>query len=64
MIESPKSGLLLLGSCIAAIAAIGSIFELTSGKPDLGNLVTGIILATSIPLAGFFFYAAVRNANS
>lgn len=64
MIDSPKSGLLLLGSCVAAIAAVGSIFELSSGDPELGSLVTGIILAASIPLAGFFFYAAVRNANA
>ncbi|HEY9871869.1 MAG TPA: hypothetical protein V6D12_00415 [Candidatus Obscuribacterales bacterium] len=64
MIDSPKSGLLLLGSCVAAIAAVGSIFELSSGDPELGSLVTGIILAASIPLSGFFFYAAVRNANA
>jgi hypothetical protein len=63
MIDSPKSGFLLFGSCVAAIAAVGSIFELTSGNPDLGNVVTGIILAASIPLSGFCFYAAVRNAN-
>jgi hypothetical protein len=64
MIDSPKSGFLLLGSCVAAIAAVGSIFELSSGDPELGSLVTGIILAASIPLSGFFFYAAVRNANA
>jgi hypothetical protein len=64
MIDSPKSGLLLLGSCVAAIAAVGSVFELTSGNPDLGTLATGTILSASIPLSGFFFYAAVRNANA
>lgn len=63
MIDSPKSGLLLFGSCVAAIAAVGSVFELSSGEPDLGNLATGIILAASIPLSVFCFYAAVRNAN-
>nr|WP_199291943.1 MULTISPECIES: hypothetical protein [unclassified Coleofasciculus] len=61
---TPKSGVFLLGSCVAAIAAVGSIFELASGNPDLGNLPTGIILAASIPLVGFLFYAAVREANS
>jgi len=64
MIESPKVGLLLLGSCVAAIAAVGSIFELSSGEPQLGSLVTGIILAASIPLTGFLFYAAVQDANA
>jgi len=46
---TPKSGLLYWGSC-AAIAAVGSIFELASGEPDLGSLATSIILAISIPL--------------
>jgi hypothetical protein len=64
MIESPKVGLFLLGSCVAAIAAVGSIFELSSGEPQLGSLVTEIILAASIPLTGLFFYAAVQNANA
>jgi hypothetical protein len=61
---TPKSGVLLLGSCITAIAAVGSIFELSSGNPDLGNLLTGIILALSIPLTGLLFYAAVRVARA
>ena len=61
---TPKSGLFLGGSCIAAIAAVGSVFELASGEPDLGNLTTSIILAVSIPLGGLLFFAAVRNANT
>lgn len=61
---TPKSGLFLGGSCIAAIAAVGSIFELSSGNPDLGGLTTGIILAISAPLTGLFFIAAVRDANN
>jgi hypothetical protein len=61
---TPKSGLLLGGSCVAAIAAVGSIFELASGEPDLGNLATSIILTISIPLGGFLFFAAVRDANA
>ena len=61
---TPKRGLLLLSSCVAAIAAGGSIFELSSGNPQLGTLVTGIILTASVPLTGLFFYAAVRDARA
>jgi hypothetical protein len=61
---TPKSGVLLAGSCIAAIAAVGSIFELSSGTPQLGGLVTGIILALAIPLTGILFYAAVQDARA
>ncbi|KAB8332869.1 hypothetical protein SD80_013305 [Scytonema tolypothrichoides VB-61278] len=61
---TPKSGLFLGGSCITAIAAVGSIFELSSGQPDLGTEITAIILAISIPLTGLFFVAAVRDARA
>ncbi|MGK7917884.1 MAG: hypothetical protein AB4038_20480 [Prochloraceae cyanobacterium] len=61
---TPKSGVFLMGSCITAIAAVGSVFELSSGNPDLGNLLTGIILVASIPLAGLFFWAAVADARA
>jgi hypothetical protein len=64
MIMTLKSSLLLGGSCVAAIAAVGSIFELASGRPNFGGLATSIILAISIPLGGFFFYAAVRDTNA
>jgi hypothetical protein len=64
MAGTPKSSLFLALSCIAAIAAVGSIFELSSGEAQLGNLVTGIILCLSVPLTGFFFYAAVRDARA
>ena len=37
MAGTPKSGLLLALSCITAIAAVGSIFELSSGDAQLGN---------------------------
>ena len=63
-VMTPKSGLFLGGSCVAAIAAVGSIFELASGKPEFGSLATSIILAVSIPLGGFLFFAAVRDANA
>ncbi len=60
---TPKSGLFLGGCCITAIASVGSIFELASGDPDLGNLTTSIILAIGVPLTVLFFLAAVRDAN-
>ena len=61
---TPKSGVLLLGSCITGIAAVGSVFELSSGTPELGSLTTGIILAVSIPLTGLFFWAAVQDTRA
>ncbi|MGF1520752.1 MAG: hypothetical protein ACFBSF_00345 [Leptolyngbyaceae cyanobacterium] len=61
---TPKSGLFLLGSCVAAIAAVGSIFELSSGQPDWGTAPTAVVLALSIPMVGVFFYAAVRDARA
>ncbi|MBS0014972.1 MAG: hypothetical protein KFF72_01155 [Arthrospira sp. SH-MAG29] len=64
MVGTPKSGLLLAGSCITAIAAVGSIFELSSGEPELGGLITGVILALSIPLSVVLFWAAVQDARA
>lgn len=61
---TPKSGLFLGGSCVAAIAAVGSIFELASGQPELGSLTTAIILVISAPLGAVLFFAAVRTANA
>lgn len=61
---TPKSGLLLACSCVTAIAAVGSVFELSSGAPDLGTMTTRLILALSIPLSGFCFYAAVQDAKA
>lgn len=61
---TPKSSVFLGGSCVAAIAAVGSIFELSSGTPQLGTLLTSIILALSIPAVGLLFYAAVRDAKA
>ena len=63
MYLTPKSGLFLAGSCVSAIAAVGSIFEISYGQPDLGFQVTTIILILSIPLTGLFFFAAVRDAR-
>jgi hypothetical protein len=64
MYMTPKSGLFLAGACITAIAAVGSVFELSSGQPEYGNQITGIILALSIPLTGLFFVAAVKDARA
>jgi hypothetical protein len=61
---TPKSGVFLGGSCVAAIAAVGSVFELSSGDPQLGGILTGVILAASVPLAAIFFYAAVLDARA
>ncbi len=64
MYLTPKSGLFLGGSCVSAIAAVGSIFELSYGQPDLGVQLTAIILGLSIPLTGLFFFAAVKDARA
>ncbi|MCU0523925.1 MAG: hypothetical protein MUF72_03770 [Elainella sp. Prado103] len=61
---TPKSGVFLAGSCVAAIAAVGSMFELSSGQPQLGSLVTTVILILAIPLTGILFYAAVQDARA
>jgi len=61
---TPKSGVLLAGSCVAAIAAVGCIFELSSGQPDLGNVTTSVILAASVPLGILLFIAAVQDARA
>ncbi|HEY9863747.1 MAG TPA: hypothetical protein V6D21_06160 [Candidatus Obscuribacterales bacterium] len=63
MVGTPKSMVLLLGSCVAAIAAVGSVFELSSGDPQLGGLTTSVILALSIPFGIFLFFAAVKDAQ-
>ncbi|NCR38432.1 MAG: hypothetical protein GPJ21_00450 [Microcystis aeruginosa W13-11] len=61
---TPKSGVLLLLSCIAAIASVGCVFEISSGEPDLGNTTTGLILAASIPLTALLFWAAVKDTRA
>ncbi len=50
--------------CVLTIAAVGSIFELSSGMPKYGTPVTGTILALSVPLAIWAFFAAVRDARA
>ena len=60
---TPKSGLFLAGTCITAIAGVGSVFELASGEPDLGVLPTSIVLALSIPITVIFFMVAVKDTR-
>ena len=61
---TPKSMLFLGLSCIAAIAAVGSVFELTSGTPELGSTATTIILALSLPAAALSFLGAIKFADT
>jgi hypothetical protein len=60
---TPITGFCLLGASISAIAAVGSVFELSSGTPELGMAVTGSILAAAIPLTVIFFMTAVKNSR-
>lgn len=59
-----KSGVFLALCCLSAIAAVGSVFELSSGNPDLGNMTTGLILAASIPITIILFVAAVQDTKA
>lgn len=61
---TPKSGVCLVLCCITAIAGVGSAFELSSGNPELGSMVTGLILAVSIPLTGILFWIAVQDTKA
>ena len=61
---TPKSGVCLLLCCITAIAGVGSVFELSSGNPDLGSTITGLILAASIPLTAILFWIAVQDTKA
>ncbi|MBD2161163.1 MAG: hypothetical protein VKL01_08810 [Limnothrix sp.] len=60
---TPKSGLFLAIACVAAIAAVGCVFELTSGEPELGTVTTGTILGLSIPVTIASFFGAIKNAQ-
>ncbi|MEO1131932.1 MAG: hypothetical protein AAFX40_04410 [Cyanobacteria bacterium J06639_1] len=60
---SVKSNLLLGASCIAAIAAVGCVFELAYGQPQYGTTATIAILVASAPATIGFFFAAVKEAK-
>lgn len=61
---TPKSGALLGVACLTAIAAVGSMFELSSGDPDWGKAPTAVILALSIPTGILSFIEAVKDARA
>lgn len=61
---TPKSGALLGVACLTAIAAVGSMFELSSGDPDWGTAPTAVILALSIPTGILSFIEAVKDARA
>lgn len=61
---TPKSGVCLALCCLTAIAGVGSVFELSSGNPELGSMVTGLILAVSIPLTAVLFWTAVQDTKA
>ncbi len=60
---TPMSGLFLALTCIAAIAGVGSVFELSYGEPQLGTTLTSIILVVSIPVTALCFLFAVQSAR-
>jgi len=60
---TPLSGLFLLGACVLAIAAVGCVFELSYGHPQLGAPLTWGILLLSTPAGVGCFVAAVRSAR-
>jgi hypothetical protein len=60
---TPLSGLFLVGACILAIAAVGCVFELSYGHPQLGAPLTWAILGLSTPAGVACFVAAVRSAR-
>ncbi|KQK05661.1 uncharacterized protein LOC100828480 [Brachypodium distachyon] len=62
----------LLASAITAIAAIGSIFEYTNGRPVFGIVgvdsplyapILGFFAVTGVPTSAFLWYKAVQTAN-
>jgi hypothetical protein len=61
---TPKSGLFLAIACICGVAAVGSIFEISSGEPDFGMTPTIVILAASIPAGIAAFVVAVKDAKA
>ncbi|MCS7029939.1 MAG: hypothetical protein NZL92_00200 [Gloeomargarita sp. SKYG116] len=60
---TPVSGLFLAGACVSAIAAVGCVFELGYGQPQLGVPLTWTILLLSTPATVACFWAAVRSAR-
>jgi hypothetical protein len=61
---TPKSGLFLAIACICGVAAVGSMFEISSGEPDFGMTPTIVILVASIPAGIAAFLVAVKDAKA
>ena len=61
---TPKSGAYLGIACLAAIAAVGSVFELSSGDPNWGPGPTIATLAICAPAVIVAFVAAVKDARA
>lgn len=59
-----KSGICLALCCITAISAVGCVFELASGQPDLGSQTTTLILAISLPVTAILFWTAVQDTKA
>jgi hypothetical protein len=64
MMMTPKSGLFLAIACICGVAAVGCVFEITSGQPDFGMNPTIGILVASIPAGIVAFVLAVKDAKA
>jgi hypothetical protein len=64
MMMTPKSGLFLAIACVCGVAAVGCVFEISSGQPDLGMNPTIGIFAASIPVGVLSFIAAVKDAKA
>ena len=73
--DAPASlpfGVWLIASSLVAIAAVGSAFELSAGRPAFGVVapdsplylpLLGGFAATGLPTAGWLFFKAVTTAN-
>lgn len=61
-INAPST-LLLLTSCVFAIATVGCTFELSGGHPQYGQNLTAGIFVVSLPTFIFMFYAAIKKGQ-
>jgi hypothetical protein len=61
---TPKSGLYLGIACVCGVAAVGSVFEITSGQPDWGFVATWVALGVSLPAGIASFVVAVKDARA
>mmetsp|Transcript_15926 Transcript_15926/g.22689 ORF Transcript_15926/g.22689 Transcript_15926/m.22689 type:complete len:190 (-) Transcript_15926:267-836(-) len=55
------SPILLASSMVLAIAATGSIFELSGGSPAIGTIPSILIILVGMPSCFFLFYAAIKK---